>query len=273
MEMLLVNLLYFFIFVFGLIIGSFLNVVIYRHNTGMTLGGRSMCFSCGKQLQWFELVPLFSFLFLRGKCSVCKSKISWQYPAVELATGLLFLGAYLTVSNVYLLAYLLLQLSLLVVISVYDFRHKIIPDTFSYAFAGLALVKVVVVFILNQNFSALLYGVAAGLVCFLPFAALWYFSKGKWMGFGDAKLALGIGWFLGIKDAPVAILLAFWIGALVGIAMIVYSHIEGFSRGQKKVTMKSEMPFGPFLILGLLIMIFLKPWVADFLSNFIFYSS
>ena len=253
--------------------GSFLNVVIYRHNTGMTVGGRSMCFSCGKKLKWFELVPVLSFFLLRGKCSVCKSKISWQYPAVEFITGLLFLGAYLTVSNIYLLAYLLVQLSLLIVIAVYDLRHKIIPDAFVYSFAGLALMSVLWVFVESRDFSSLLFDVLAGPVYFLPFASLWYFSKGTWMGFGDAKLALGIGWFLGMGEAYIAIILAFWIGALVGLSMIAYGRITKLSHGQEKVTMKSEIPFGPFLILGLFIMIFLKPWISEFFSIFIFYSS
>ncbi len=265
------TLLAFFVFVFGLLIGSFLNVVIYRHNTGMTIGGRSMCFSCGKKLRWFELVPVLSFALLRGKCSVCKSKISWQYPAVELVTGLLFLGAYLTASNIYLLVYLLVQLALLVVIAVYDIRHKIIPNAFVYAFAGLALVSVLWIFVESRDLSAFLFDVFAGPVCFMPFAALWYFSKGAWMGFGDAKLALGIGWFLGMGDAYIAIILAFWIGALVGLSMIAYGRVTQLSNAQEKVTMKSEIPFGPFLILGLFIMIFLKPWISDVFSIFIFY--
>ena len=91
------------------------------------------------------------------------------------------------------------------------------------------------------------------------------------MGFGDAKLALGIGWFLGMGDAYIAIVLAFWIGAFVGVSMIIYSRITKLSHGQEKVTMKSEIPFGPFLILGLLLMIFLKPWISDIFSVFIFY--
>ncbi len=260
-----------YVFVFGLIVGSFLNVVIYRHNTGMTVGGRSMCFSCGKKLKWFELVPVLSFIFLRGKCSVCKSKISWQYPAVELTTGLLFLGAYLTTSNIYLLAYLLVQLSLLIVITVYDLRHKIIPNTFVYTFAGLALMNILLVFVENREVSVLLSDLLAGPICFVPFAALWYFSKGTWMGFGDAKLALGIGWFLGIGSAYMAIVLAFWIGALVGLGMIAYSRISKLSAGKEKVTMKSEIPFGPFLILGLIIMIFLEPKITDLFSLLIFY--
>jgi prepilin signal peptidase PulO-like enzyme (type II secretory pathway) len=81
-------------FVFGSIIGSFLNVLILRFNTGATFGGRSKCFSCGRELRWYDLVPILSFLFLRGRCRFCKSKISLQYPTVELITGLIFTGVF-----------------------------------------------------------------------------------------------------------------------------------------------------------------------------------
>src|SRR5258708_6429084 len=80
-----------FVFIFGTVVGSFLNVLILRFNTGKTLGGRSQCLVCGKTLNGYELVPLFSFIFLGGRCSKCRSKISIQYPLVELASGFIFL--------------------------------------------------------------------------------------------------------------------------------------------------------------------------------------
>jgi leader peptidase (prepilin peptidase)/N-methyltransferase len=142
-----------FIFVFGSIIGSFLNVVVLRHNTGKTIGGRSQCFSCGKQLHWYELFPVFSFAFLMGKCSKCKSKISWQYPLVEVITGTVFL---LTIANATgpietfvgltpeafaSLFIRLISFCFLIAISVYDMKHKIIPDEWVYSFVGLSFVS------------------------------------------------------------------------------------------------------------------------------------
>lgn len=260
------------VFLFGLIVGSFLNVVIYRFNTGSTLGGRSMCFSSGKQLRWYELVPVLSFLFQRGRCRKCGVKISWQYPTVELLTGVLYFCAFLIASNnpIYF-GYLVIQITLLIIIGVYDLRHKIIPDLFSYTFAGLALLYIFYDFFLGGFSGNILSPLMAGPVCFLPFAAMWYFSKGTWMGFGDAKLALGIGWFFGLGYAYVSILLAFWIGAIVGLILIIYGKIIGLKKGKEKVTMRTEIPFGPFLILGIFIVLFFQPYAEKILSLFIFY--
>ena len=166
------------------------------------------------------------------------------------------------------MVYLVVQLSLLVIIAAYDIRHKIIPDVFAYTFAGLAFLNILSVFIINRDVSILLFDVLAGPICFLPFASLWYFSNGTWMGFGDAKLALGIGWFLGMSGAYVAIVLAFWVGAFLGLGMIMYSKITRLSTDRERVTMKSEIPFGPFLILGLIIMIFFEMKINEFLSTF-----
>lgn len=138
-----------FFFLLGTIIGSFLNVVALRYNTGRTLGGRSSCYSCNKILSALELVPLFSFIFLGGRCKSCKSKISWQYPLVEFITGLIFLGLYFSLSlhTLYFILppyfipifiYYAIIFCLLIVISIYDLRHKIIPDGLSYAFSLIA---------------------------------------------------------------------------------------------------------------------------------------
>jgi len=131
----------FIIFFFGAVIGSFLNVVILRYNTGGSLfKKRSRCFSCQKKLNWYELIPIFSFFIQKGKCKGCGSKISWQYPVVEFLTGFLFLTATwklsFQVEAELLFAWLII--SLLIVIAVYDFRHKIIPNSFVWMFNLLA---------------------------------------------------------------------------------------------------------------------------------------
>ena len=222
------------IFIFGLIIGSFLNVVIYRYGTGYTLGGRSGCLICGRELRWFELVPLFSFALQLGRCRTCSSRISWQYPLVELATALLFLASFWRYGLVFnpMMIVDWLILSLLLVIAVYDGRHKIIPDPFVYGFVVIALLQAVW---RGQPTPA----VVTGLALFAFFWLLWFASRGRWLGFGDAKLVLGFGFFLG-PAALSAVIIAFWLGAAVGLALI----------GLKGYKMKSEVPFAPFLIIG-----------------------
>ena len=248
-----------FVFLLGLIIGSFLNVVIYRYNTGFSLGGRSQCFACGKTLQWYELVPVFSFLFQRGKCSGCGSKISWQYPLVELTTGLLFLGIWSLNFSSFLVPFYLFVWSLLVVIAVYDLRHKIIPDGLVFGFAGLSFVTLITRALLPRfhNFELMLVanGILAGLVLAGFFWFLWFISKGKWMGFGDAKLSLGVGLLLGLQLGVSAIVFAFWIGAIVGLLLILLSKLWP---GWQSVSMKSEIPFAPFIIIGTALVFFFQ---------------
>ncbi|MDD4989021.1 MAG: prepilin peptidase [Candidatus Pacebacteria bacterium] len=255
-----------FIFVFGLIVGSFLNVVILRYNTGTTIGGRSYCFSCGEILHWYELVPLFSFLVQMGRCRSCKTRISWQYPLVEGVAGFLFLFTFISFpfassADLFLIFFYLVIESILVVITVYDIRHKIIPDGVVYAFAVLSLAKILV----TTPFQALfhfpaLWNLLAGPILFSPFFLLWVISKGRWMGLGDGKLAFGIGWFLGLAYGVSAIILGFWIGAGVSLLLLLLQKIAkgntSLSLGVKNLTMKSEIPFGPFLILGTLLVLF-----------------
>lgn len=240
------------IFFFGTIIGSFLNVVIYRFNTGRTLGGRSMCFSCGKTLHWHELVPLASYILQDGKCTKCKSKISGQYPLVEAITGVMFVFvafkfAYLLPSSLtlflVLMTFSVYLWCLLIVISVYDFKHKIIPDKLVWTFIVVSLLGT---FVFKGDSVILhlpnLFDLASGPLLALPFFSLWFFTKGKAMGLGDAKLMLGIGYLLGLSMGVVGMILAFWIGALVSVYLLVIN--------KKKYSMKAEIPFGPFLVLG-----------------------
>ena len=268
------SLFYLFVFIFGAIIGSFLNVVLYRHNTTMTLMGRSFCFSCNKQLTWKELFPIASFLALRGKCRFCKSKIDKQYSLVEATMGILSVllfwklgGLAVFTDKVFAVdgvdwvwvlstALLFTLFCLLVLIVVYDLKHKIIPDNFSYAFAALSLIKILF-FSTTFPFTLTSWDLFAGLILASPFALLWLISQGRWMGLGDAKLALGIGWFLGLKAGFVSIVLAFWIGAIFGVTLIGINKLQKTSLFKHHVTMKSEIPFAPFLILGLLLVYFI----------------
>ena len=243
----------------GLIIGSFLNVLILRRGAKSILG-RSGCLSCGHELEALDLVPFFSWLALRGRCRYCGSRISIQYPLVEASTAVLFalIGAAAFVIPLLVSLYLAIA-ALLILIAAYDIRHTIIPDSWVYAFAVLALPSQLFV----PHADALWIILLSGPFAALPFVALWGVSSGRWMGLGDAKLALGIGWLLGPVFAWVAITLAFVIGALVSVCILLplpyilralsQLGITSFPIRARGFTMKSEVAFGPFLILGCII--------------------
>lgn len=277
-------------FIFGMIIGSFLNVVIYRFNTGRGIGGRSMCFSCNRTLTPLELFPVFSFLFQRGRCAKCKTKLSWQYPAVELLTGLLFALSFIKVFTlaphgfIFNVPFVWIIMSLLVIITVYDLRHKIIPDQFSYFFAVLTFLRLFISLNGNDIIFPSLGVLFAGPLLALPFYLIWMVSKGRWMGLGDAKLSLGLGWFLAIY-APAfspmisnisVFLYSFWIGTaffvLISIIGLILRGLAdlGFIKRSYNLPvlgMKSEIPFAPFLILGLLIVFLFRYNIASLIFN------
>ena len=250
----MISILTLIFFIFGLIIGSFLNVVIIRFNTDRSFGGRSGCMTCQNQLTWYELIPVFSFIGLGGRCKNCKSKISIQYPLVEFITGLIFAALFLKFQAIFfsntlafaaIYAYYTVAFALLLVIAVYDLRHKIIPDAFALA---LAIFTFIGLFLFNSygfypHIPSLLEFLAGPIIA-APFAFFWLVSKGKWMGLGDAKLAISLGWLLGLSRSLSGLVLAFWIGMVVGLSFVIFG---------KKYGMKSEIPFAPFMVLGALL--------------------
>lgn len=256
-----------FIFgVLGLVIGSFLNVFILRHGV-RSLGGRSSCMHCGRTLTWQDLFPVFSWLLLKGRCRTCKSPISAQYPVVEASTALLFglVGGAPIAFVVQILS--LPILCLLIAITVYDYQHTIIPDEWSYAFALCALgISFVAAWpILTQQW--VIAELCAGPVTALPLFCFWLFSKGRWMGLGDAKLSLGIGWVLGFPYGLVSLFFSFILGAIVSLGILIplpyvlrflkKRGITSLRARSLPLTMKSEVPFGPFLIASCLIIWFM----------------
>ncbi len=243
------------LFFIGLAVGSFLNVVVLRHENDEKITGRSHCMSCGRQLTWKELFPLFSYLLQNGKCKWCGTKISLQYPLVEFTTSIVFVlvyyqvlhGEVVTFFNIEILVLHLIIWSLFIVITVYDFHTKLIPDEFSYTLAFTAFITL---FISDAGFiNPGIWRLLAGPILFLPFYILWKVSDGRWLGLGDGKLALGIGWFLGLSLGGTAILFSFWMGA--GISLLIISWQKIANKNKKdKLTLKSEIPFGPFMVLG-----------------------
>jgi len=263
-----------FIFIFGLAIGSFLNVVIFRlGKSKLILFGRSKCPKCGKILNWRDLAPLVSFVWQKGRCHYCGKKISWQYPIVEGTTGLLFLLIFsldfAQSKNFISLIYYLAIISFLIIIFVYDLKHYIIPDAVIYPAIAIAFLYQLfrMLNFVNWNLfgiwnveSGILRPISSAFLASLFFLAIVFLSQGKWMGLGDVKLAFLMGLFLGFPNILVALFLAFFIGAIIGIGLIISG----------KRTLKSEVPFGPFLITGTFIALFWGNQITNwYLSLFI----
>ncbi|MDD3190418.1 MAG: prepilin peptidase [Candidatus Pacebacteria bacterium] len=242
----------FFIFILGSVVGSFLNVVIFRLGTDdKIVNSRSKCLACSHQLAWYDLFPVFSFLSLGGKCRYCKAKISWQYPLVEIATGILFATLFFQIfqnydfifSNFISYFFLIFIFSALIVIFVFDLRHYIIPDEVIYPAIIISFLLVLLKsFLAGGTFNYLFFMnfLASAFLAGGFFMFLVIITKGKGMGGGDIKLGFLMGLVLGLPNILLALFLAFISGALVGVFLIAL--------GRKK--MKSMLPFGPFLIFG-----------------------
>ncbi len=252
--------------VLGAILGSFINALSFRFNTGRTMGGRSKCMHCGHTLNPLDLIPIFSYLFLGGRCRYCEARISPQYPLVELVAAGLSFGIYLLypwTPSVYIF-WLLVWMTILFII-VYDMRHTIIPWSASFLLMALAVVSLFV------SGTPSLLALAAGPLLALPLFLLSLFSGGRWMGWGDSGFELSLGWFLGLTQGLTALMLGVWSGAIVGVILLGVSKIikrftptrasqvSGFG-----FTMSSEIPFAPFLAFGMALVYFFH---VDFFST------
>ncbi|MDP2909938.1 MAG: prepilin peptidase [bacterium] len=233
-----------FAFLLGLIAGSFLNCVIYRIEAGKSfIKERSICPKCKHILAWYDLFPILSFMALRGKCRYCKEKISWQYPAVELLTAIIFVWIFNYFIWYEAIFYCVIT-SLLIIVFIYDLKHFIIPDRITFLGIGLLLVVRIWDLIghwsldigILEKWNFFLASIGAGAF----FLAIYLISHGKWMGFGDVKLAFLMGLLLGHLNILIALFLSFLMGGFIGICLIL----------TKKKQLKSEVPFGPFLAAG-----------------------
>lgn len=227
---------YIIIFMFGIVIGSFLNVCIYRIPLKEDIVKvRSHCMSCGYKLEWYDLVPLLSFLFLRGKCRKCGAKLSVQYPLIEALNGILYVIIVLFHGvNIDSLLYCLLG-SALIVLSVIDFRTYEIPFGINLFILALGLVRLALDY---HNFLSYLIGSLA-VSAFL--AILYYATGGRAIGGGDVKLMAACGLFLGWK----LIILAFALGCVLGaIIHVIRMKVSGEDH---------VLAMGPYLSAGVLI--------------------
>ena len=246
---------YLTVFLLGLVVGSFLNCVIYRMEKGESfLLGRSHCPYCNHKLGLLDLIPIVSFLFLRGKCRYCQEKISLQYPLVELLTGFIFLLIFYFQFSLVQFFFLLAISALLIIVFVYDLKHYLIPDKVVYSAIVLTFIYLIFsTFRLDHLWSAL---ALAGF-----FLAIVLISREKWMGMGDVKLGFLMGLLLGWPDVIAALFLAVFIGAIIGIGLIIMG----------KKGMKSEVPFGPFLVTGTFIALFWADELINWYFNFFGY--
>jgi len=247
-------------FILGLIIGSFLNVVVCRLELAESILGRSRCPHCKAIIRWYDNIPLLSFILLKARCRNCQGKISWQYPLVELATGIIFALAgyyFFIAADIQSWAetlFYLVSFSLLITVFVYDLKLMEIPMIVLWI--GVIWAVSYLVFLDWASFnsasgllsSKVISGIIGGGAAFLFFFALSYLSKEKWMGAGDAYAALWAGLIMGWPKILLALMLAFTAGAICGIILIAL----------KKKTIKSQIPFAPFLAGGVILAVFLE---------------
>jgi leader peptidase (prepilin peptidase)/N-methyltransferase len=270
------------IFILGICVGSFLNVLIDRLPNDETILGRSHCDNCKKTLESHELIPIVSFLIQRAKCRNCKSNLSWQYPLIELITGLMFvllwvfppklfmmvvfpnLAVAYSTPNIlidpsiltwqYVTAQLLLMslFSSMLVMFMTDLKYFIIPHWIQLSFA---VITVALYFVGDVDIHLLVYRLGCGIVTMLPFLCLYQFTKGRGLGFADVILAANIGLLAGIKYGFIAFYISFIVGAVIGSFLLFF----------RKKGMKSKIPFGPFLLIGVVLMIYYFDPISSFL--------
>lgn len=246
--------IYIILFLLGSIIGSFLNVVVLRYNTGLSpLKGRSKCFSCGRQLFWQDMVPILSFLIQSGRCRYCGASISIQYPLVEFMAGLLLPLVYIRMDFSSDFIFFLFIFYILLAISIYDFRHKIIPNGLVYGFIFIAFVRLSWIFLRTMEIDQNI--ILSTAISFLFFASLWFFSRGRWMGFGDAKLAFGIGLATTACQNFSVVAFSFILGAIVSIVYVLLVRVFDFLFNRSS-TIETEIPFAPFLVASFFLVFF-----------------
>lgn len=255
--------------VFGLIVGSFLNVVILRMRTGRGFGGRSECLSCGHTLSWHELIPLFSYLHLRGRCRTCKSEISIQYPVVEAVTAFLYgatvwrLSSLLLAGQVNLFAVNILfwwvLIAVFVVLATYDARHRCFPGQLLGVFALIALIASAFggfwfgTFILVGFTGFPLWALLSAILVALPFLLAHLVSNGTWIGFGDVEVIAISALMLGIIPMFSVVALAAWTACAWILAYMGMMALRHRGKRGAKPSVPRIIPFGPFLLSGLLL--------------------
>ncbi len=264
----------FFIFLLGLTIGSFLNCLIWRLHKNESIWGRSYCPKCLKKIAWYDNIPVFSFVFLLGKCRHCGKKISFQYPLVELAAGVLFViaainnfgigswelgilfnSAFHFPHSALILVRDWFIIAVMIIIFIYDLRWFLILDV-------ITLPACIVVFILNLFLGFNLWNLLiSGIIGSSFFLLQFIISRGKWIGGGDIRLGLLMGLALGWPNIIVGLFIAYFIGATAGLGLIL----------TKKKQWGSQIPLGVFLSTATVITLFFGEQILNWYLNFIIF--
>lgn len=241
------------IFILGASIGSFLNVLIDRLPNSQSIAGRSHCDFCKKKLTWLDLVPILSFIFLKGKSRCCNRKLSFQYPLVEVITGIVFVLIFnqeAQLNSVILWGIV----SSLIVIFFSDLKYHLISDYILLALLGFSFFYHFFNNITIQQYSN--YFISGLLVAF-PIFLIYHISHERAMGLGDVYLTAIMGFLLGWKAGFIALYIAFVTGAIIGLMLIMFH--------KKKI--KGKIPFGPFLVIGTIIMLFWGNRIFDIINK------
>lgn len=250
-------------FIFGACIGSFLGVLVDRLPRGESIvRGRSHCEFCKKPLGILDLIPVFSFLFLKGKCRYCKKRLSLFYPLIEVTSGILFVFTAFYIGSMYQVAgimytielfYYLFIISSLIVLFFVDLKYGILPFFIIFP----ATVVTFLYILLNTNYM-ILNNLLAGLGAFLFFLALFLLTKGRGMGFGDVVYVFLMGLLLGFPGIVFGLYIAFITGAFVSVILILL---------KRKKMQGSTIAFGPFLVLGTIVVLFWKEEITTLIVS------
>jgi prepilin signal peptidase PulO-like enzyme (type II secretory pathway) len=271
-------------FIIGLITGSFLGAVNWRLKTAEDIvWKRSHCRHCKAKIRWYDNFPLLSFIILAGRCRDCKEKISWEYPLIELITGILFAAVALkflgidgslgftasssyvfTMSNVVDMAFWLFAVCYLVLIFFHDLDFMLIPDaavypaivvTLAYQYWKYLESPLGIASFRNPFVSALFAAIIAAAFFFL----LIWMSRGKWIGGGDVKIGFLAGAMVGWPKILFVLFFAYMIGAIVSLALIAL----------EKKTWKSQIPFGPFIVTGIFLVMFFSDQIQFWANRYL----
>lgn len=243
----------FLIFILGLVVGSFINCVIYRlHQDQSFIKGRSFCPYCKHKLGVLDLIPVFSFIFLKRKCRYCAKKISWQYPIVELTTALTF--SFIFWQSEFQFAILFRNLffaAVLIIIFIYDLKYQLVAEKIIFP-------AVIIAFPINIFLKISWLDLFLGAIIGSSFFLFQYLiSRGKWIGFGDVYIGFLMGVMLGVYKIVLAIMLSYFIGSIIAIILIIL----------KKETLKSKIALGPFLVIGTFVALLYGERILDWYLN------